>query len=329
MIQKTDSIIRVALQLAVIALAVMRVEAVPAASEPQVVVRDTARLSSDKVYLRDIATINGDIDFIRRARQVVIGNTPYPGKVRYFYDKQIRMRMKLYDIDVQAVRFISPKKVKVERDCRTYSSKALQNSFRGFILREMPWNKNQVQIENMHCDDSTIPNVDVTLKFITAHNEEFRGHMTADICFQDASGGCIEKSTISCNIVVYEKVVVSAAPIERNTVIGPEHLRHDTVDITHLSRSIVRNKKEISGMSSKKHIREGAVLKHDMFEPTPAVKRGDIVTIYVENRDMRIATPGKVLEDGAVGDLVAVANLSSKKHLYGYVQGKTSVEIRN
>jgi flagella basal body P-ring formation protein FlgA len=56
-----------------------------------------------------------------------------------------------------------------------------------------------------------------------------------------------------------------------------------------------------------------------MVEVPPLVKKGDRVTLLVENDHFKITSIGEVKEEGRAGDRIKVTNMSSKREVYGKV----------
>jgi flagella basal body P-ring formation protein FlgA len=64
-----------------------------------------------------------------------------------------------------------------------------------------------------------------------------------------------------------------------------------------------------------------------MIGSNNVVKRGDIVTILLENEKMKLSVPARALERGAVGDTIRVVNTSSDKEVYAVVKSSKTVEV--
>jgi flagellar basal body P-ring formation protein FlgA len=74
-------------------------------------------------------------------------------------------------------------------------------------------------------------------------------------------------------------------------------------------------------------IKSNAPIKEaDVAKPT-VLKRGDIVTLKVETKNIVITTRGKAEKNAAVGDIVPVLNIASKKMVEGVVKDAQTVVI--
>jgi flagella basal body P-ring formation protein FlgA len=64
-----------------------------------------------------------------------------------------------------------------------------------------------------------------------------------------------------------------------------------------------------------------------MLEVPPMVRKGDRVTLVVENTHFRITCVGEVKEEGRAGDRIKVTNISSKREVYGRVLDRYTVLV--
>jgi flagellar basal body P-ring formation protein FlgA len=70
------------------------------------------------------------------------------------------------------------------------------------------------------------------------------------------------------------------------------------------------------------------VLRSDLIEFPPLVKRGDVVLVVAESGGLRITTLGMVKQrEGRRGERIRVENIDSKKSLYGRVLDAKTVKV--
>jgi flagella basal body P-ring formation protein FlgA len=59
------------------------------------------------------------------------------------------------------------------------------------------------------------------------------------------------------------------------------------------------------------------------------VTKGNLVTIEMRNAGMSLSTQGKALEEGSLGDVIRVTNISSNKIIEAKVNGTNRVDVTN
>jgi len=95
-----------------------------------------------------------------------------------------------------------------------------------------------------------------------------------------------------------------------------------------LPSSFITSYEEILGKRTRKAIDANTVLRPDLIEFPPLVKRGDVVTVVAESGGLRITALGVVKErSGRRGDRIRVENLDSKKSIYAQVVDSKTVKV--
>ena len=110
--------------------------------------------------------------------------------------------------------------------------------------------------------------------------------------------------------------------------IGPDDLKLEVMDTTHLLRGHFTDIDELLGSRLKRTLRRGRVVTPSMLVEQKSVRRGEQITILSALGTIEVRSRGKALRDGSPGDLIPVQNLSSKKRLQARVvsPGLVSVE---
>ncbi|HLC41845.1 MAG TPA: flagellar basal body P-ring formation chaperone FlgA [Methylomirabilota bacterium] len=125
----------------------------------------------------------------------------------------------------------------------------------------------------------------------------------------------------------YQQVVVAARPIRRLAAITPEDLRIEKRLVSGLPAGPLDRVEEAIGFLASREIRGGEALSTKLVQLPALVKRGEIVTLIVEGDGVVVTARGQAKEEGQRGQLIRVMNLSSKKELYGRVEGERQVKI--
>ena len=91
--------------------------------------------------------------------------------------------------------------------------------------------------------------------------------------------------------------------------------------------NIINDPEKVVGRRTRRSIDPATVLRTDLVELPPIVKRGDIVTIVAEAGGMRITALGKIKKKGHKGERLKVINLNSKKEIYARVVDSSTVRV--
>lgn len=291
-------------------------------------VHPESRISGEFILLGDIARIEGgDPVLVRRLSSIVIGRAPLPGQVRLIGMEHIRLRLKQSGIPLDDTAFQSPHRVKVLRDYVEISSETVRRIVREFILREMPWDREQVSIGGMDYNGTIIlPRGKITYEVLPQANEDYLGSTPISVLFK-VDGSPQKRVWLSPDVKVYASVVVSSRPMPRYHVVNKADLRVERRNLAQLPSNVLTAPSEAMGKRIKTALAANTAFRADMLELPPLVKKGDIVRVIAESESMKVTTLGMVKEKGRRGDTVRVMNITSQKEIYGKVVDAKTVRV--
>jgi flagella basal body P-ring formation protein FlgA len=126
---------------------------------------------------------------------------------------------------------------------------------------------------------------------------------------------------------LYQDVWMAQQRLERGTQPLEPAIRVVTRDIFRERGSPVPAYESLDGFELLRTLPEGRLLTWDDLKERPAVRRGDFVEIRVEQGALTVTVRGRCLEDGLIGETVAVKNASSHRELMARVVGQDRVEF--
>lgn len=298
-----------------------------ACARQAIVIAHEATVRSDTIVLGEIATIKGGLQFIKNIANIPVGKSPLPGKERTIKKSNIITRLKQYDVNLKQVKLDCPKQVKIYTDSIPFSEKQIADIARKCIIKNMPWDSSNVKIRDFHCKPVVLPYGKVSYSFTHQKNEDYLGKVSAELSFY-VDGEFVKNVRFSAYVMVLAPVAVSLRSIGRHEVVDASKIKMEKRDITYLPHNTIMNMQEIAGKRAKGRILPGVVLQQGLFEKEPLVRKGEMITIYVETDSFRITAPGEALEDGCEGDMVRVCNTTSKNKVFGYVRSSKTIEVR-
>jgi flagella basal body P-ring formation protein FlgA len=129
------------------------------------------------------------------------------------------------------------------------------------------------------------------------------------------------------NLHFWGTVVLASHSISRRTIISAEDIETDFRDISMLGDSLVGNPEQATGKQLNKSLRAGDIVFAHLLKDPPLVKRGDLVTIIARSGGLQVSAPGEVKNAGAIGEIVRVKNLMSRRVLQARVVDEGLVEV--
>jgi flagella basal body P-ring formation protein FlgA len=132
---------------------------------------------------------------------------------------------------------------------------------------------------------------------------------------------------VTANLEQRVRVAVVRRPLGRFKTIEAADVELKAVDVAGLPADRIDDPETAIGKRTRRALDSGTVLRPDLLEFPPIVKRGDRVRIIAESAGLRISAYGQVKQKGAQGELIPVVNLDSNKVVYARVVDSVTVKI--
>ena len=120
------------------------------------------------------------------------------------------------------------------------------------------------------------------------------------------------------------RVAVMASELAAGKVLADDDVLLERHDISSISDSIAAPQDAV-GMSAKRALRTGEIVRKGLLSSPALVKRGEPVRIVARREDIEVSMAGEALDAGARGDLVRVRNASGTV-IRARVTGAATVE---
>ena len=285
-------------------------------------------IEDDKILLGKIAVIKGDdSEFVQKLRAMVVGRSPLPGKSRQVDEHYIKIRLKQSGVDLSGIILDVPEKNEISRSFIEISRERIEKMALDFIYKKISHERNRARVKKIRANRSVVlPKGRVTCKVVTPPNMDFFGLIPLSVVF-NVNGLFQKKVLVTVDIEVLTEVVVTKRPFGRYKMITEDDICLQKRDISNLPSNIITSSEDVLGKRAKRAIDAKTVLRTDLIEFPPLVRRGDIVSIIAESDGLKITALGEVKKKGRMGERIRVVNLDSKKGIYARVLDANTVKV--
>jgi flagella basal body P-ring formation protein FlgA len=289
---------------------------------------EKVEVNGAKILLGAIARIDGtDRQLIQRLKRVDIGKAPLPSRSRVIEIDYIRLRLKqngfsLENLDLQSSSGVAITRSHIEIDQQKIE-KIVSHYLRTTVLR----GNKIARIKDLRVPQRIIlPRGRITYQVIAPRNTKYRGKIPLAVHF-NVDGQFQKKVWTSATIEMFVDVVVAAKPLRKHKTITEDDIELRQMDLAHLPANVITDPQAVLGKRGRSTISAKTVLRTDLIELPPLVKRGDIVVIVAESKGLRITALGKAKRKGRLGERIPVENFDSKKILNAQVLDAKTVSI--
>ncbi len=168
----------------------------------------------------------------------------------------------------------------------------------------------------------------VGVKLSTSRRGSFRSHVPVTVSLLKGERE-IKRGVVTVRVERRRAIPVAARALPARVPIGEDDVRLASVDASSMPDDALLDSASIVGRETTRAVSAGVPLRAAYVQDAPAVSRGQLVRLRVENGALRIEAVGRVREDAAVGDRVRVLNVHSRRELVGVVgeEGVVHVEF--
>lgn len=210
---------------------------------------------------------------------------------------------------------------------QTISEDQFRDIFYKYLCRRLMKKRNDVIISRIKIvGNGPIPAGKVSFQLFQKNKRRLKGNVSLTVMVK-VDNVVKNKVRVSGWVDVFEPVVCASRDLKRGEIIEKDALYLEKRNISHLSSNIIVEADKIIGLLTKHSIKADTCLKEWMFEKSPVVDKGDIVTIVAESGDLEVTVPGMVLMKGYKGELIKVQNMMSKREIYAKVVNNSTVMV--
>lgn len=129
-------------------------------------------------------------------------------------------------------------------------------------------------------------------------------------------------------IAVLREVMVATSAIPRGGEVSPEGVQVVKRALHTLPGTpILGGPAVLKGAVAKRVVAKGSVLVEGAFDLPPLVRSGSMVAVKLVSGELTIIASGQAVSDGAMGQLIKVVNLDTRKDFVAKVVGENRVEV--
>jgi len=285
-------------------------------------------IDGEEIKLGDIAEIKGsDPVAIRQLKSVSMGKAPLPGKSRQIVKRDIKNKLRQHGFNLSEIDIKCCKKIDISRSFVEISKAKIKKIISDFIYKNISRDRNKIIIKDVYAGHSVIlPKGRITYLVIPPKNRDLMGTIPFNIRF-NVNRSFKKTVLVSAKVEVFANVVVAKRPIKRFHIITEDDICLKEMDLAKLPSNVIMNREEVLNKRAKRKISPQHVLRSDLIDMPPILKRGDMVSIIAESNGLKITAMGIVKGKGYRGGRVSVTNLDSGKRVYARVVDSNTVRV--
>lgn len=305
------------------ALLVLTLVAAPALAEdaaPVPKLKSEAAVASDLVRIGDLVENAGDL------ANTPVFRAPDLGQTGTIQAERVRAALAPHGLSVDAD---GVTEIVVRRASRKITASDIEQRIARAIAARSGIDADKLVVTSdrkltaMHVDPSVTAEVNLTHIYYDARS----GRFDATIELPGSRSTRNAPLRITGSAVETETVAVFTRAAARGEIVREAAIELQRRPKAGLSEDAIRDAESALGLSARRAIAAGEVLRSADLTKPDLVQRNEPVLLVYEAPGIAVTVRGKALESGAQGDLVNVSNTQSKRTVQGVVVGPNRVSV--
>jgi len=289
--------------------------------------RPEAAAAGEYITLNNLAELPPDL--AQKYGQALIWSAPPPGQFFTLTREFLQYRLGQMGLSGVLENANMPAAIQVRQTGIILKSEEIAGAYRRYIHTQNPWPASELRFQMFPQDEPVLlPDDKFTLEVLPPKGQErFLGDVSLEMAVLK-DGRLLKKFKVQGKVTLEQTVLCASRPIHPQTVIGPEDVHLSRRDVTNLSqRDIFTTEKGVIGRTLAKGANPQEILTNRHLSHTPMIKRGEMVTVVLNQDGLEITTKGVTREDGYLGKAVRVLNSRSKKEFQAEVLDAKTVRV--
>ena len=299
-----------------------------AADRIRITIDSQAATDEEDILLGKIADIDGqDSQQVEKLKNISVSRAPLPGDTRVLEKSTVTLRLKQHGFDPEQLVLQVPDEFAVTRNYIDIDPEKIKALVSDFILNQCAKAALDAEIMEIQVTDGVrLPTGNISFNVLPPPNRDLVGKIPLAVQF-DVDGQFYKRIWATATVQVLADVVVTRKPLGRHKPITEDDIELRRMDLAQLPSNAITDPDAVLGKRTRRSIGSQTVLRSNLVEFPPLVKRGDVVVIIAESNGLKITALGMVKKKGRLGENIPVVNYDSKKIIYAQVLDSSTVKV--
>jgi len=198
---------------------------------------------------------------------------------------------------------------------------------RSFVLGQVkcPAEDMEVSLRSV-LQDVTTPKGTISLQPVVPGGSSLIGAVTIPVrILIDGQFGRVVSAPVT--IRMFREALVTTKAVSRDEPLDERSLALRKCEVSHMRGELLSDLSQVRGKVSARTLPAGTILTTDHVAKVDVIRRGDVVKAQLNKGCLQITLKGVAMRDGAIGDLIPVQNVSSRRVFGARVVGPRFVVV--
>ena len=289
--------------------------------------KSEAQVAGDYITLCNLADLPPEL--AQKCGSALVWSAPPPGQIYTLTQEFLKYRLGQMGLIQYFPEATLPAAIQVRQTGVLLKGEDVAETFRRYVQTHNPYPPDNLHIEVFPLKEPIIlPDAQVTLKALPPRNDKNLGDVTLEIVVLH-QGQPLKRLKVNGVVRLKRLVVCSTRPLRAEDTIGPGDIQVMPREVTGLNLDdFYFSPDQVLGHILAKSLGPQEILTSRHLSNQPIIKRGDEVTVVLDQNGLEVSTKGVAREQGYLGKNIRVVNPKSKKEFDALVVNAKTVKVQ-
>lgn len=288
--------------------------------------RNEAQVAGEFITLSQLAELPPEV--AQKCGAAPVWSAPPPGKIYTLTQEFLKYRLSQLGL-LGFLEGAALPAIQVRQTGVLLKGEDVEQTFNRYVQEHSPYPPHNLAIEVFPLDEPIIlPDSKITLEALPPKNGKLFGDITLEMVLMH-QGQPLKRFKVNGKVRLKRKVVCATRPLKPQDTIATEDVQVLHREVTNLSdNDFFISPENVVGRILAKSVGPQEIITNRHLSNQPIIKRGDEVTVVLDQDGLEISTRGVAREAGYLGKAIRLLNPKSKKEFQGYVVNAKTVRVR-
>lgn len=294
---------------------------ITAADQIKIIFSSEVEIVTERIYLNEIATLEGEEELIEDLKRIDFGTAPLLGGSFSLSREMILSHLTYNGVDLDQIELVGLpiQGVIVKRASQLLDHQLVLDEVYAYIYNQLFDFPGEIEINlKRELNNINLPLGSYSVEIGSVYNNRLYGNVSIPVKIILA-GKEYTRLTVNLEVKLYDQAFIPIKNLERLTVITSEMIEERFIDITNCFGRVAKTLDEIVGKELKRSLRVDTIILAEHLRDPELIHRNDQIILEAQYGAVKVQALGKALQSGAKGEKILVENLSSRKKVQAIV----------
>ena len=289
--------------------------------------KSEAQVAGEYILLSSLADLSPDL--AQKCGSALIWTAPPPGQIYTLTKEFLNYRLQQLGLWELFPKAALPAAIQVRQTGVLLKGDEVAAAFCRYVQQHNPYPPDNLHIEVFPLKEPVIlPDPQVTLKPLPSRNDKLLGEVTLEIVVLH-QGQPLKRLKVNGMVRLKRAVVCATRPLRAQETIGPGDIQLLPREVTGLNvEDFFTSSEQVLGHILSRSVGPQEIVTSRHLSNQPLIRRGDEVTVVLDQDGLEISTKGVAQEQGYLGKSIRLQSPKSKKEFQGMVVNAKTVKVQ-